>query len=251
MSNLVMGCTALVGINKAGALKPDENGYYTVVLGALDFRNSVGEVYTEKSAREIFKESSGFMRRLRSGYCRGEYGHPKPNGMTNDEFLIRIMTIEETRVSHHISEVWIDTESVKHKGQKVIAIMGKILPSGPYGEVLAAQLLNPKENVAFSVRSITDNYYVNGRTEKDFREIACWDYVTEPGLAPANKYAAPGLESLQEFALTVAEVEQAAAKASSRFGYSLESSNAIAELAKNARASSPRLTVNAPRSASW
>lgn len=195
MSKMVIGCTALVGLNKCGVLKPDADGYFTVVLGALDFRNSVGEIYTQHSARAIFEQSSAFMRRMKSGYCRGEYGHPKKENMTNEQFLMRVMTIEETKVCMHISEVWIDTDSIKYRGERVVAIMGKIRPSGPYGEILKDQLLNGKENVAFSVRSITDNYYKAGITHKDFAEICGWDYVIEPGLAPANKYAAPGLES--------------------------------------------------------
>lgn len=195
MSSFHVGCTALIGLNKSGHLKPDEDGYYTVVLGALNFRNSVGEIYTERSARAIFEQSSSFMRRMRAGYCRGEYGHPKRAQMTDDEWLVRIMTTYEDRVCMHISEVWIDMDSVKYRGAPVVAIMGKIKPSGPYGAVLKESLDNPKENVAFSVRSLTDNYYEAGIVHKDFARIEGWDFVIEPGLAPANKYANPGLES--------------------------------------------------------
>lgn len=199
MSSITFGCTALMGVNKVGVLKPDADGYYEVVLGALDFNNSVGAVYPEKSAREIFKSSSGFMRRIANGMCRGEYGHPKREpGMRFEDFLRRIMTIEETRVSHHIKEVRVDHTSVKHEGRPVIAIIGKVRPCGPFGAALKEQLENPHENVAFSIRSITNDEYVSGKLHKHLAEICTWDYVTEPGISVANKYKAPALESLQE-----------------------------------------------------
>lgn len=199
-----IGCTALLGVNKSGKLLPDENGYYTVVLGALDYKNSVGAVYPSQSAKQFFKEGSGLMRRIRNGYCRGEYGHPKPYGLSSQDWITRVLTIEETRICCHIAEVWLDNQTVKDaNGRYVMAIMGKIKPSGPYGDALARSLQNPLENVAFSIRSLTEDRFVGGRTEKWLREIVGWDFVVEPGLAVANKYLSPALESFEDTDVSV------------------------------------------------
>lgn len=263
MARINIGCSALVGINKTGSLKPDADGYYTVVLGALEFKNSVGEIYTLSSAKRMFEESSAFMRRLRAGYCKGELGHPKKvyvddnnvvHRLTDDEFLIRIMTIEETRVCMDIIEVWIDCDSIRYRNQPVVAIMGRIKPSGPFGPALEKQLQSPKENVAFSVRAISDNYFKGGLTHKDFVEIRGWDQVTEPGLAPANIFCAPGLESYSElnenYPLTEEMISRAATavKRGTAMGISLESGEAILGLQK--RLCGKSLTVKSTRSPS-
>lgn len=193
-------CTALMGTNKAGLLKPDENGYYTVVLGALDTYNSAGDFYPFESAKELFKESSSLMRRIKNGACRAEYGHPKKvPGMTDREFLSRILTIHEDKVCCHIKEVTIDSNSVKGAdGKPVLAIIGKIKPSGPYGQVLKEQLENKDENVCFSIRSLTRDVFDGRVNRKNLMQVICWDYVNEPGIAVANKYQSPSLESAND-----------------------------------------------------
>lgn len=196
-SKMVFGCTALLGTNLTGNLPRDADGQYEVVLGALNFKNSVGHVYPEKPALELLHESSGFMRRLKGAYCKGEYGHPKQQpGQGFQDYLRRILTIEETMVSHLHTEVWIDRVNMRGITGPVIATMGKVIPTGPYGAVLEKSLNTPKENVAFSIRSITDDYRNGVNVEKHLREIVCWDTVTEPGISVANKFQAPALESM-------------------------------------------------------
>lgn len=198
MATVHYGCTALLGTNKAGVLKPDEHGRYDMVLGALEYPNSVGDIYTLKSAQEFFKPGSSLMRRVGKGQLRAEYGHPKKQvGQSDNEYLTRILTIEETMVCAHISDIYIDFDGVRdpETGNKIIAIRGKVRPSGPYGSVLKDALDDPKQNVAFSIRSLTLNKQVGYRQHKDFTQIVTWDYVNEPGLAPANKYSVPTLES--------------------------------------------------------
>lgn len=192
-------CTALAGTNKIGALRADAAGYYEVVLGALDFFNSAGAFYAYEPAKVLFDESSNLQRRVKNGALRGEYGHPKfTPGMTNRDFLMRIMEINEQSVSHHISEVYIDSDRVHDRdGRKVVAIMGRVKPCGPFGDQLAAQLENPNENVCFSIRSLTEDVVdERGITIKTLREIVTWDYVNEPGISVANKYSAPSLETM-------------------------------------------------------
>lgn len=197
MTTLHYGCTALLGTNKAGVLKPDADGWYDMVLGALEYPNSVGDIYTLKSAREFFKEGSALLRRIQTGQLRAEWGHPMPQpGMDDKTYLTRILTIEPDRVCAHISDVYIDTQNVKDPktGKTIIAFRGKVKPAGPFGQYLKEMLDDPKMNVAFSIRSLTMNRQVGFRQHKDFTQIVTWDYVIEPGLAPANKYSVPTLE---------------------------------------------------------
>lgn len=190
------GCTALKGTNKGGVLKPDQNGYFTVVLGGFDTPNMAGAIYPLSVASAHFKEGSGFMRRLRAGYARGEYGHPKRQpGSTMEEFLNRLCIIEETRICMHIADVWIDPTFKDASGRTFTAVIGKIKPEGPYGQYLLESLLNPQCNVAFSIRTLCRDRYVGGRLFKDIVEMVGWDFVVEPGIQFANKYQAPGLES--------------------------------------------------------
>ena len=112
---------------------------YDMVLGALEYPNSVGDIYTLKSAQEFFKPGSSLMRRVGKGQLRSEYGHPKKQpGQSENEYLTRILTIEETLVCAHISDIYIDFDGVRdpETGNKIIAIRGKVKPSGPYGSVL-------------------------------------------------------------------------------------------------------------------
>lgn len=225
MSRATYQCTALMGTNKTGSLKADANGYYEVTLGALDFYNSAGAFYPAEPSRKMFEDSSQLQRRVRNGALRGEYGHPKLlPGMSKRDFLMRILDINEQSVSHHISEVWIDEDNVKDKsGKKVVAIVGRIRPSGPFGDALAKALENPKENVCFSVRSLTDDYVDKGGTViKIYKEIVTWDYVNEPGISVANKFEFAALEALQSVGFDVKQLVLAKNMALSN-GASMES----------------------------
>lgn len=198
-------CTALNGTNKAGILKPDADGYYTVVLGALNFYNSGGQYYPFDSAKELFAESSSLQRRINNGCLKGECGHPKrAPGMSFRDYLSRILNIEETNVSHHIRRVWIDDQNVKDKnGNRIIAVMGELRPAGQHGPALKDALDNKHENVCFSIRSLTNDVVdASGRTNKNITQIVTWDWVTEPGIYVANKYAFPTLEGLEDVTIT-------------------------------------------------
>ena len=107
-------CTALLGTNKVGELKKTDDGYYIVVLGALDVFNSAGAYYPYDSAKDVFKESSSLMRRVANGALRGEYGHPKrqPNQSLR-EFVDRVLQIDEKNVAFHVRKVTVDFTSVK------------------------------------------------------------------------------------------------------------------------------------------
>jgi hypothetical protein len=188
---------AEAGIEKG--LKPDENGYYTVILGGLNCYNSAGAYYVARNSTELFTSSSELMRRIKTGQLRGELGHPKRDpGSDLQSWLARAMTIDEQKVACHISEVWLDhsfgKNNPKMNNPDLVAIYGKVRPSGPFGQCLKETLENPKENAAFSIRALTEDKRVNGRLEKTLVQIITWDYVNEPGLSLANKWGTPTLE---------------------------------------------------------
>lgn len=203
MQSLVFCMTALRGTNKVGLIKPDEHGYYKVVLGALNGFNRSGDFYPYTDlVAEIFRGSSSFMRKIQNQALRGEYEHPMPEkGMSNSEYLERTCWVDPNNISHHIAEVTLDFENYKDdQGRKIIAVLGLVKPSGPKGYILDQAFKNPRENVAFSIRSLTVNSRMpNGKLERSIREIITWDYVTEGGILIADKFYSPSLESLERF----------------------------------------------------
>lgn len=202
----VYQCTALVGSNKQGILPCDEDGYYTLMVGGLDTFNSVGAFYPLEPAKALFQDSSGLMRRIANGSCKGECGHPKPRpGQTSRDFLQRVLQIEETKVCCHFRRIWL--ESREEEGRSYTAIMAEVKPSGPMGPALKESLDNPHENVCFSIRSITnDRVSPKGYIVKSIRNIVGFDWVTEPGIRFATKYHSPSLEGLSERAFVVSDL---------------------------------------------
>lgn len=196
MSMLTFSCTALNGTNKEGILKPDERGYYYLPLGALNVFNSMGQFYPYEGAKDLFLKSSAFMRQIAQGCLKSEEGHPEPlPGERESDFLQRVSRVNEKNVCAHIASVSLDFDNVRDdRGNKVIAIMGRVTPAGPYGPSLAKSLVNPEENVCFSVRAFTLNKRVGGVMHRTLREIITWDRVTEPGLHAARKFFSPALE---------------------------------------------------------
>ena len=192
-------CTALNGTNKVGLLKQDDNGYYEFVVGALDVFNSAGQFYVYEQAKELFQSSSQLMRRVSRGALKGEYGHPKMlPGMSNDQFANRIMSVYEENVCCHHKEITLDFDRVKDEnGKPIIAIISKISPSGPMGPALERSLKNKDENISFSIRAFTDDYREGGLTKRVLKTIVTWDFVLEGGIAVANKYMSPSLESAE------------------------------------------------------
>lgn len=200
-------CTALLGVNKTGVLKPDADGYYEITLGALDVFNSAGAFYPLGPAKQLFEGSSSLMRRIENGNCKGECGHPKMSpGMSMRDYLARIMRIEETNVCCHFREVRLTTIPSKDGRGTVVGVVGKVKPSGPKGPALKEALDNPHENVCFSVRSLTNDTPHNGILHKSVKTIVCWDWVVEPGISVATKYNSPALESFEETSFTEAQL---------------------------------------------
>lgn len=254
MSNAHLVCTALVGTNKVGELKPDADGYYTVILGALDSFNSAGAYYPMNGAEAVFAESSSLQRRVRTGNCRGEYGHPqRAPGQSIQEHMGRCMRIHEPNIAFHVSEVWLDKSVVKGPdGKALVAVMGKIRPCGPMGHVLEAQLKNPKENVCFSVRALTVDTIVAGIIQKVIKQIIGWDYVNEPGIAVATKYHNPALESYCDDIVITEEMLATQPGGSGAVGMSFEHSVlSLEEIRSAIAAPTSKVGTKRPPSADW
>lgn len=213
MSNIRFTSTKLVGTGKKGILTPDEYGYRTMPIGGLNVVNSAGEYYLAEGARELFNSSSTLKRRIEAGCLKGELGHPKRDpGMSMDQYLNRILTIVESNVVAHFSEIWLDEDFGKKNPQfnnkDLVAIMAKVKPSGPHTNCLESSFNNPKEEVCFSIRALTRDFYHKGVNHRVLQQIVTWDNVTEPGLNLARKWNSPALESMVDCIIKPRDIEQ-------------------------------------------
>lgn len=195
--NIRFTCTQLQQSGKKGILRPNEDGYYTMPVGGLNVFNSAGHFYTANGAKNLFENSSQLMRRVKRGALRGEVGHPKQlPGQDDDDYLMRILTIDEKNVCAHFSELWLDFDNYKDtNGKPMVAIMALIAPSGPRADFLRAAFDNPKENVCFSIRSLTEDRMRSGVYERTLRTVVTFDYVNEPGIHIAEKFKSTALEA--------------------------------------------------------
>lgn len=204
MSIIRFTSTLMENTGKSGIITPNERGYYPVALGALNGYSRSGDFYTADQVIQLFQQSSMFMRRINNGSVYIEVGHPKIlPGMTEEDYYRRIMTIEEGNICGHIGAVTIDLDfGKKHpdKGRSdAVGIFGEVLPAGVHAEVLRAALLNPHQNLAFSLRGITDNLKLdNGQVIRYIRAIVTYDYVGEGGIITADRNLSPALESSKE-----------------------------------------------------
>lgn len=230
MNNVVrFSGTALSGTGKKGVMTPDADGYYTQVLGGMNVHNSVNEFYVYEQAKSLFDRNSNFMRRISDGVLKCEVGHPVMEpGMTEQQYIRRILTIRETNVCAFIKEIELDFDNYRDKtGAPMVAIIGKIAPTGPFGPALREALERPGENVCFSIRSFTEDYLQRGKCMRILREVVTFDWVTEPGIHIAKKFNSPGLEQfdLGSMNITRRMLEEIVAK-TPQSGVGLESSNA-------------------------
>lgn len=215
--------TALKGVNRVGDIKRLDNNYLQVILGALEFDNSVGAVYDKQRVERILAANSIFQRRINAGYLRGEWGHPKEYDYPNMRaFIQRIHSIDERNWAFHIRKVWIVDNYRLPNGRVICAIMGEICPTGKNNEAFERILANPDENLAFSIRSMATDRVVGGQIRKYIDNIITWDLVNEPGLSCANKFYSPSCESAMELPVSIEMLE--AALMNSRSQVSVESS---------------------------
>lgn len=211
LNSVTFSCTRLKGTNKVGLLKPDEDGYYRVVLGALNAYNSSGAYYPYEPAKRLFEKSSSLMRRVERGALRAENGHPKwLPGMSETAYANRIMQIHEDRVCAHIRQIDLVFDNYKdERGRPIIAIEGLVTPDGELAHVFERALKNPHTNIAFSIRSFTDDTPSFTGLQKRLVNIVSFDFVGEQGIWAADKYQSPSLESFEEKKFNRSTLERA------------------------------------------
>jgi hypothetical protein len=191
------GCTALLGVNKKGIIKPDANGYYPITVGGFNVHNYGGAYYPLGEAAKLFEESGSLMRRIKAGVVRAELGHPRKENMGPNDFFKRLNEIYEEKVCGHFAEVWLDYDNYKSKsGFPMVAIVARVKPSGPYCDTLKMSLDNPEEETCFSIRAAVVPKMEGGREVRYVEDIVTWDYVNEGGIAIARKYYSMALESM-------------------------------------------------------
>ena len=127
--------------NKKEAFKPDENGYYDLILGAFNVFNSAGEYYVlTKNIENMFNnQNSILMRRLLNGYLKAELGHPvKIGNMSDRDYIRRICTIDENNVCARINSLRLVKTSMVEPGMTdpIVLVRGKVKPFGPKKDIL-------------------------------------------------------------------------------------------------------------------
>ena len=209
-NNLRFTCGEIGTVNghTIKALTPDENGAYTVVVGALEIPTRNNVVYDSDSLiRAMSDPTSRFNICLKDGCLAGEYGHPV---IKTAEDMSRLLMIDEHYISHYFQKIWVDETPVTIKGKQGYRIMAKVKPYGPYGAYLEKSLRDPCHNTSFSIRSVC--IPMNGPDPKyEYRKvqlIVTFDAVHAPGFEITNKRYA-GNESFEETTFTRKELEKA------------------------------------------
>ena len=202
MSRMFFSQTKLRMLGKKGEIKPDAEGYYTLVVGALNSHNNTGAYrYVADGVRELFGPGSLLHRRIANGCLRAEVNHPKRTaGMSDQQYMDRMLDIDRDNVCAHFKEIWLDENFGKdhpeYGNPSMVAIMAKVKPSEPKGNILRESLENPNENVCFSIRAMADEGFVNGKLIRILKEIVTIDFVNEGGLLVASKWDSPACEAI-------------------------------------------------------
>ena len=197
ISNLV--CTSYLGVNKKGIIRPNADGAYTCVIGGFNCFNNTEEYYELERSKPLFLENSLLQTNARNRSLKGEYGHPKPEiGQDATSFLQRALRIEETKVSHCFSKIWLEEAGRDRRGRPVVMVMGDVIPCGPYGDPLRKDFETPLVNVCFSVRALTDPQIWRRERRRVMTRVMTYDYVNLPGIEFATKYDSPTMEGFQK-----------------------------------------------------
>jgi len=251
MSTVMFSSMRLRDTTKRGIVKPNSDGYYTMVVGGLNMHNSSGHFYALKGAEDLFKESSPLMRRVRNGALRGELGHPRfQSGMSRDEWLDRVHDLYEPNFCAHFKDIWLDDDYIKVNGRKVVAIMANVIPSGAKKAALEDVLKNPNENTAFSIRGITEDFYERGETVRVLKTVVTFDLVNEGGISIAEKLNSPSLETLIEEPFQAKELEHALERRQ-KLGLAHESSTLLMNESLSALQPRQIVTCETPRHLLW
>jgi hypothetical protein len=204
--------TALQARGKQGKIKKAPSGYYeNVIVGGWGIHNGAGQYYSTMGVKDWFCARSPFMQYVRDGYLKGENGHPRREpGMNDTDWLRRVRTVVEDNVACHYKKIeLVDNLVIDPKtGKKALGVVVDVCPSGPGGDAFERSMDNPHENVAFSVRTITNDSIRPSEWIKYLKHLTTWDVVTIPGIHDANKYDSPSMEAAQLIDLDPYEMSQ-------------------------------------------
>lgn len=204
MSNLYFSQSKLPMLGKKGLTKPDEDGYYTLVLGGLECYNNSGSwYYTAEGVRQLFGPGSILNRRIENGCLRAEVNHPRQMpGERPDAFFARQLDIDLNNTCAHFKAIWLDEEfgrkHPEYKNPNLIAIMGKVKPQGPKKDILQEALENNAANICFSIRALAQEKLIRGKVVRTLEEIVTIDLVNEGGITVASKWDSPATESIND-----------------------------------------------------
>ena len=135
-------------------MKPDENGYYHVVLGK----------YPSPIAEGVFE---AFQKRCRSGQVHAEYGSPKRLPHQHiDDYINRMKVIDIDKAAAQIADV-----KLSEDGQLVI---GTIKPVPPFGPLVEHHMNGRPEDTQFSVGVFGYRGY---KRNGEHTEIFTFDYI--------------------------------------------------------------------------
>ena len=175
---------------KEGVIPQNPDGTYTVCVGSLDQVSVADKLYYSSYGAEKFFQSQGQLTdALEKNYLFGECGHPEfAPGMTAEQYLQRNLIINEKHISHIIVAIrMIPNQKDPETGEVVTLLMADIKPAGVYGAALERDLKTPGVNVSFSIRCLTKGKFINGRNARVLSRVITFDWVSRPGMPPANK----------------------------------------------------------------
>ena len=226
--------TTLYGGNSL-AMHPDENGCFNIIVGATNVFNSAGAKYIQNDKiTKMFSLNSSMMKRVKNGEMQAERGHPMPKpGMSSADYLKRVYLIDADNIACDILDLKLSVNPVNlgKKNTMVYPVYAKIKPSGPHGDALYESLTDPESDTAFSVRSITVDYVVDGITHKEFKYIINYDWVHAPGIeiAKASMWKMFALEAVDDISIEISleDITSLEQEFTNISGISLENKNEI------------------------
>lgn len=155
----------MIGHNPVAGLKPDADGYYTVVLAYPGERAPSGRIYDPVEVTRVFHE------RMARGPLYVEFGTPCTKGLDYREELSRANTVVEGRVCGVITG----------GGGVDTVLKGRFKPTGPFGNVVQDMLATEDAELCFGMRSLIWGH--------QHPNVSIHNFVTFDLIAPPPKEA--------------------------------------------------------------
>lgn len=223
----------VVGAADNGAIKPDAEGCYTVILGGLNIlpTSAAGAPYAHPESSHAFSNESILLRKIAAGSLMAEMDHPdRSKYATEDAFDRRLSLYKKKHQCAEIRAVWLDESKDVAKvlppnliwgARTPVFIMGKVKPMGPNGDLLKKQLDDPNSNVFFSMRTISRERFIGGIKYYVLDLLTGFDWVSEGGLAVSNKWLS---SAINQHSIPASRVKSMASGVGGAKGTTLEHS---------------------------